>query len=305
MRKNEFSKILRCLHCGKPELDAAEAADFLVCRQCNQRYEISNGVVIFIADDGERTSGEAEIHRQYDSSFDYIEHYQTDGKVHDYFEERDAGVEHIDRRVHEYIFSQIKTSTGKVLDTGCGRAWVAGGLCPRGFEVVSMDISHDNTSKALEKYPFENHAAVVADVFSLPFRDEVFDYVIASEIIEHVVDPALFVKNLMRVVKPGGMLIVTTPYKEKIKYTLCVHCNRPTPLHAHLHSFDENKLTGLYREHDLKSCHYIVFANKIPVHFRMQGILQHLNFRWWKIADTFFGLFFKAHLRILVKWQKK
>ena len=103
---------------------------------------------------------------------------------------------------------------------------------------VPVFISLDNTSKALKKYSFGNHSAVVADAFSLPFNENVFDYVIASEIIAHVVDPATFVKNLVQILKPGGTLIVTTPYKEKIKYTLCVFCNKPTQMKI-LHSTDQ------------------------------------------------------------------
>ena len=168
-----------------------------------------------------------------------------------------------------------------------------------------MDISLENTSKALEKYPFGNHYAVVADVFSLPFNDNVFDYIIASEIIEHVVDPAKFVENLMRILKPGGSLVVTTPFKEKIRYSLCVHCNNPTPHHAHIHSFDEKILTNLYSGSNLKSCEYFTFGNKIPVHLRMHVFLKYFNFWCWKKVDQLWNTIYNVPLRIMVKWEKK
>ena len=78
-------------------------------------------------------------------------------------------------------------------------------------------------------YPNEKHFGITADSFHLPFNDNSFDSIIASEIIEHVYDPEGFIKELFRVVKKGGSLIVTTPYKEKIIYYLCVHCNQKTP----------------------------------------------------------------------------
>jgi 2-polyprenyl-3-methyl-5-hydroxy-6-metoxy-1,4-benzoquinol methylase len=168
-----------------------------------------------------------------------------------------------------------------------------------------MDISLENTSRALEKYPFENHSAVVADVFSLPFNNNIFDYIIASEIIEHVIDPAAFVQNLMRILKPGGTLIITTPYKEKIRYSLCVHCNKPTPLFAHIHSFDEKKLLSLYQGSNLKSAEYYTFANKIPVHLRMHVFLKYLNFWCWKKTDQLLNAMYHIPLRILVKWEKR
>jgi len=240
MNTSALSEIVHCLNCGETSLYTPSDMSELKCRSCGQSYPIENSVPVFLF----------EIHKKQGSVFNYIDHYQIDGVEHDYFAERDAGTEHVDKRVHQTIFSLIKKKSGRVLDVGCGRAWVAQHLCPQNYDVVSMDISLENTSRALKTYPFDNHTAVVADAFSLPFNENVFDVIIAAEIVEHVADPKVFIRKLMRVLKPGGLLIVTTPYKEKIRYSLCVHCNRLTPMHAHIHSFDENKLTSLYQGND-------------------------------------------------------
>lgn len=292
-----------CIQCQKQKLKFSETGDGLVCEDCNQRYGIQNNVPVFLLEKEKNTK--SDIHKKQGTVFNYIDHYQKDGEGKSYFEDRDNGTEHMNRRVGEYIVSQIKNKTGKILDVGCGKAWVAKALCPKGYEVVSMDISLENTTEALKRYAYPNHSAVVADVYSLPFKEGVFDYIVASEIIEHVVHPSEFVKNLMRILKPGGTLIVTTPYKEKIRYTLCVHCNNPTPIHAHIHSFDEKTLTNLYSGANFKSCEYVTFGNKIPVHLRMHGILKHLSFWCWKKVDQIFSLMYNAPLRILVKWKKK
>lgn len=305
MRFVELTEIIHCLNCGQQELKLSVQNNELVCKNCNSRYRIQRGVPILLALSNKENIFEPAIHEKQGTVFNYIDHYQKDGQECDYFEERDAGTEHADRRVREYIISQIQKKSGKILDVGCGSAWVARNMCPKNYEVISMDISLENTSGALEKYPFENHSAVVADVFSLPFNDNVFDYIIASEIIEHVIDPAAFVQNLMRILKPGGTLIVTTPYKEKIRYSLCVHCNKTTPLFAHIHSFDEKKLLSLYQESDLKSTVYYTFANKLPVHLRMHFFLKYFNFWWWEKTDQFLNSFYNVPLRILVKWEKR
>ena len=304
MTKTEILDILHCPNCKSRDLSWEEEYNKISCKECKQTYSVQQGVPVFLPAGDTENKAEPAIHEKQGSVFNYIDHYQKDGIEHDYFEERDAGTEHTDRRVREYIFSQIESDSGRVLDVGCGRAWVAQHLCPKNYEVVSMDISLENTSGALKTYPFENHAAVVADVFSLPFNENTFDVIIASEIIEHVVDPQAFVANLIRVLKPGGQLIVTTPYKEKIKYSLCVHCNKLTPLHAHIHSFDEKILTSLYSGDDIQSCEYITFANKIPIHLRMHVLLRFLSFWCWKLTDKFFNLFSKSPIRILTKWEK-
>ncbi|HSO87355.1 MAG TPA: class I SAM-dependent methyltransferase [Draconibacterium sp.] len=305
MRLAKLTEIIHCLNCGQQELKQSVQTNELVCENCNNKYGIQLGVPILLAQINKENTFEPDIHRKQGTVFNYIDHYQKDGQECDYFEERDAGTEHADRRVREYIISQIQKKTGKILDVGCGSAWVASKMCPRNYEVFSMDISLENTSGALEKYPFENHSAVVADVFSLPFNNNVFDYIIASEIIEHVIDPVAFVQNLIRILKPGGTLIVTTPYKEKIRYSLCVHCNKPTPLFAHIHSFDEKKLLSLYQGSNLKSSDYYTFVNKIAVHLRMHVFLKYFNFSWWQKADHLLNAIYNVPLRILVKWEKK
>jgi len=305
MKLTELAEIIHCLNCGRPELELSAQSGDLVCNHCNQKYGIKNGVPVFLNEKTDKNSGETDFHKGQGTSFNYIEHYRKDGTVHDYFEERDAATEHADRRVREFIFSKIKKKSGRVLDVGCGRAWVAQELCPKNYDVVSLDISLENTAEALQKYPFGNHSAVVADVFSIPFNENTFDIIIASEIIEHVIDPALFVKNLMHILNPGGTLMVTTPYKEKIRYTLCVHCNKLTPMHAHIHSFDEKILTSLYKRQDNEPCNYFTFANKIPAFLRMHVFMKYFNFWWWKKTDQLFNLIKKAPLRILVKWEKE
>jgi hypothetical protein len=54
--------------------------------------------------------------------------------------------------------------------------------------------------------------------------------------------------EMWRVVRPGGRVLISTPYRERIRYVLCIHCNQPTPIHAHLNSFDEHRLASYLRQ---------------------------------------------------------
>lgn len=238
-------------------------------------------------------------------SENYVEHYQTDAQEFDYFEEReDPATEHDERRVREAIMRRLPKTTKTVLDVGCGRAWVARDLCPRGITVCSMDVSMTNPRRALEKYPFANHCALVADAFALPFADQSLDVVIASEIIEHVPDPRAFVHELVRVLKPGGSLILSTPYKEKIKYCLCIHCNRRTPLHAHIHSFDERVLSGLTPNDAAVVCEWESFGNKVLLFLRTYPFVQWMPHRLWRIFDSLASLLVNKRAHIVVEWRR-
>jgi SAM-dependent methyltransferase len=238
-------------------------------------------------------------------NFNYIQHYKKDAAEFDYFEERKGATAHDERRVREYVISKVSKDVKSILDVGCGSGWVAKYFVPKGVQVHSLDISVVNPAKALKLYPSDNHRGVVADSFRLPFTDCSFDCVIASEIIEHVVSPADFIQELFRVVKKNGELIITTPYKEKIIYNLCVHCNRKTPVNAHLHSFDEKKLELLYSGEDLNEFKYESFGNKLLIFLRTYTILQIFPFWLWKLKDKFANLFFNRPVHIICTYRKK
>ena len=239
------------------------------------------------------------------SNFNYINHYKKDAIEFDYFEERKGATAHDERRVREYIISQIPKNVNSILDVGCGNGWVAKEFLPKGKQVYSLDISVTNPAIAKKLYQDEKHFGIAADSFYLPFNDNSFDCVIASEIIEHIVEPKDFIKELFRVVKSGGSLIITTPYKEKILYYLCVHCNQKTPANAHLHSFDEMILRDLYSGKDLESFKFETFGNKLLIFVRTHLVLQFFPFWLWKIKDKFANWIYKKPVHIICVYKKK
>jgi len=237
--------------------------------------------------------------------FDYINHYKKDAEEFDYFEERTGATKHDERRVHEYISSHVPRSAKTILDVGAGSAWVAETYVKDNISVTSLDLSKTNVEKAKNIVPNLQHNQIVADSFKLPFKDNSYNIVIASEIIEHVIDPKAFVNELFRVVKPKGKLIVTTPYKEKLRYSLCIHCNEKTPLHAHIHSFDEKDLTILCSGNKLENVAWNTFGNKYLIFLRTYSILKYFPFRAWEIIDSIFNYIKNVPVHIIVQYKKK
>ena len=218
--------------------------------------------------------------------FDYTTHYTTDAEEFDYFSDETDPLTALHLKLlRTLVMNHVPDTATLVLDVGCGSAFVAQHLCPRGKKVVSMDIAYANAHKALSRYPNENHAAVVADAYHLPFADSSFDCIIASEIIEHTVDPRGFVASLLSKLKPGGTLIVSTPYKEQIAYSLCIHCNRKTPHNAHLHSFDEEKVRRMVAPLHAEIKGIRLVGNKLLLRTHLSVLLSHLGMPVWKSCD--------------------
>ena len=247
----------------------------------------------------------SDLHTEFHSIFDYTAHYKEDARQTDYFQEKESAASREEtRREHQAIIKRIPEKAELILDVGCGNGWVANHFLKKGKKVISMDISTQNPTRVLKENPSENHAAIVADVFHLPFKKNSVDAILASEIMEHVYDPSIFVEKLLEVLKPGGKLIIITPYNEKIEYNLCVHCNRPTPRNAHLHSFNENNISSFIPKElaDYKSKN---FSNKYLVRLRFYVLLSFLPYRLWKLTDLVANFIFKKSTFFLIELNKR
>jgi 2-polyprenyl-6-hydroxyphenyl methylase/3-demethylubiquinone-9 3-methyltransferase len=117
----------------------------------------------------------------------------------------------MDRRL-EVVFGDLlpdETLAGRrLLDVGCGTGWFSRVAKARGASVVSLDIGIELLKKVREKCETER---VAGDACALCFPDGVFDIVLATESIEHTLDPKRALAELHRVLKPGGSLVVTVP----------------------------------------------------------------------------------------------
>ena len=110
------------------------------------------------------------------------------------------------RRVDEVVelVSQIMPG-GSVLDVGCGDGELVHLLKERGYDVRGLDIDPSGC-----RYP--EVAVQRCDIMDgLPFEDAAFDLLTVQEVIEHLEDPFKAVREFHRVLKPGGLLLLTTP----------------------------------------------------------------------------------------------
>lgn len=103
---------------------------------------------------------------------------------------------------------------GKLIDLGCFDSY----LCKlakeknRKSEIWGLDFADKVIDSMSKEYP--DIKFIVGDVFNIPFKNETFNYVTAGELLEHLEYPQLFIKEAMRVLKPGGIFAFSTPLEE-------------------------------------------------------------------------------------------
>jgi 2-polyprenyl-3-methyl-5-hydroxy-6-metoxy-1,4-benzoquinol methylase len=96
------------------------------------------------------------------------------------------------------------------LDVGCGLGHVSQRLVERGAHLIACDLGAGLVKRTQARAGCE---AVVADAMRLSdtFGRERFDLVVSSECIEHTPDPGRALHEMLRVLRPGGLLSISTP----------------------------------------------------------------------------------------------
>ena len=111
-----------------------------------------------------------------------------------------------------YMFAGSMVRDKIVLDAACGSGYGAYYLAACSARwITAIDISNEAIAYARSNYtaPCLSHAC--ADIRRLPLSASTFDCIVAFEILEHIEEHEIFMAEIKRVIKPGGILIVSTP----------------------------------------------------------------------------------------------
>ena len=137
------------------------------------------------------------------------------------------------------MFTQYIPAGGKALDLGCGRCLFTDIQPNWPFQIYAGDLDPGLIRERKKEVP--QNFWFISDVSHAPFRSEFFDALFVGEIIEHVNDPVSVLKEWKRVLKPGGVLILTTPNRDRL-LSLIEGRERPySPDHLRELSYDELK----------------------------------------------------------------
>jgi ubiquinone/menaquinone biosynthesis C-methylase UbiE len=116
--------------------------------------------------------------------------------------------EHIER----YRFAARYAKGRDVLDIACGEGYGSAALMRAGASsVIGVDVSEAACAHARARHGVD---ARVGDAEAIPLGSGAVDAVVSFETIEHVGHPDLFLQECARVLRPGGLLVISTPNKE-------------------------------------------------------------------------------------------
>ncbi|MDP2759220.1 MAG: class I SAM-dependent methyltransferase [Sideroxyarcus sp.] len=134
---------------------------------------------------------------------------------------------------------------GKLLDVGCGGGRLLNRMKKCGWQVEGTDFDGQAASKVTTRYGIKTH---VGDLPQCNLAGNSFDAITMSQAIEHLYDPKATLRECLRLLKPGGLLVMTTPNVRSIGATEFGAYWRGWEAPRHLHLFSVDSLQGLTRQ---------------------------------------------------------
>jgi len=125
--------------------------------------------------------------------------------------------------VEQVRMAELRSALGwlskgtKILEIGAGTGWQARTLSEQGHQVEAVDLSDSNYAHE-RVWPIRNYDGV-----NLPFQDDSFDVVFSSNVLEHVEHLTDLLRDMRRVVRPGGHLVHVVPSATWRLWTTITH----------------------------------------------------------------------------------
>jgi len=147
---------------------------------------------------------------------------------------KDIGKRSVNTKRVRTILKYLGTNQ-RIIDIGCNDGAITALFRDLGNEVIGVDLK-EVIKIAQKNYPdikFINFDA--SNIF--PIDDNSFDVVVASELIEHLINDVLFLRAYYRILKPGGRLILTTPNFAFIRNKIWLFFGRYIDVYTHIYKY--------------------------------------------------------------------
>lgn len=211
------------------------------CQSCEWQGEQAEGILVALS----------HADQQDDSFKDYMNNYHllSLGDMENAIVEKSYLSNQADKMLDYY-----DGECSSILEVGVGQGFLLRRLRKRypAAKITAVDISVPFLTYVKSKVAVE---CLVANAENLPYLEE-FDLIVASDILEHVINPIDFLLSTNYSLKPEGMLILRVPFEDNmLQYSKLLGCQHKF---AHLRNFSRRNLELLLRQagFDIQHIHY-------------------------------------------------
>lgn len=241
---NNYYRCIKCFSALVHKNDALE------CSKCKSCYKCVNDLAIF---NNENSTVSSDQDNVYYKMYEDVTEEVYWGSIREI-------------ALAENIIDFVGKNFCDILEVGCGDGYLLKNIsCQRRLKnYFALDISLDRISKI--RGVNDNAHLIKGNIINLPFKDNLFDYTICSEVLEHVPDYEQALKELIRVTKRN--LIITVPNDQEPTKIICPHCNQIHYLSGHINQFNKENLSAVLNKLDsiktykFKAFHTIFTYNK-------------------------------------------
>jgi len=239
--------------------------DFWKCKQCSFVF-----------------SSKIEIPNYADASWTHV--VDPDGKIRDLSKEREFKI----KNWYGDIVSHVKTlNPGKILDIGCGLGYLLSSFSDK-WEKYGFEISEFALTYIKNNFPEVDLINDIDLENSDPpkHHQENYDVILCYHVIEHIRNPRAFIKNLTKLLKIDGTLIIGTPNIGSSMAKIFKGNFRLLGDDGHIGLFNDQTMTLLLKEN-----HYKIIKTEYPFfktdYFTIKNLLKILNVKG--ISPPFYG----------------
>ena len=174
------------------------------------------------------------------------------------------------------IESRVRAGSGRLLDIGSGYGYLLQEMRSRGWVVEGIEVSQTGRQYARNRWDIRVYSQPLEN---LGLEADSFDVVTLFYLIEHVHDPLTLLKEVKRILKPGGLILLRWPHSTPIVRMLGPLSQKFDLYHTPYHLFDFSPKT---MERMLRSCGFAEIETMI------QGNTRPPN-RFARLVSVIFG----------------
>jgi len=161
---------------------------------------------------------------------------------------------------------------GKLLDVGCGGGRFLQRMKKRGWVVEGIDFDEQATKKVTSKYGIKTY---VGDLITCALPANTYDAITLSQAIEHLYNPKETLAECLRILKPGGLLVMTTPNVNSLAAKIYGASWRGWEAPRHLHLFSVVTVRRNTQQYGFAEVDASTYSAGAAIVYKVSDAIQH------------------------------